>query len=824
MDIKKIWKKSWQHLVALLIFGVLTCVYFAPVVFEDKKLPQGDVIATQGMGRDAAVYHETTGDWSYWSNSMFGGMPHNYTYPLPTHNVFRRVANVLTLGSTRMSLDLLWIYLLGFYVLMIALGCNPWLAIVGAIAFAMGSYNIIIIGAGHIGKARVIATIPVIIAGVMWMYRKRYIIGTIVTMLAVGLNVYWNHQQISYYLLIMLVCLAVAYFIHALYHKQVKDFMLASVFLLVSAVIATLPAVDRLVPTMDYMKETMRGGAVLHAEGEVKEKQGGLGRDYAFQWSYGKAETMTLLIPNFYGGSSHYPIGEDSETYRAIKQYAGEKSAHRFVKNAPLYWGRQPFTSGPVYAGAIICFLFLLGLMVVEGKDGWWLVAAWLIGIMMSWGYNLPWFNNVLFDYLPLYNKFRTPSMALVITTTAMVILGMMALKRIMNREVKLSHIYIAAGISGGLCLLFALAPELSGNFIAYSDAHMPEWILGAFDADSRAMLESGAQMPKWVLGAFEADRHAMLQSDAWRSFIYIMLGFGVLWSYLRFPKMKQGLTIALLGVLILSDMWMVDKRFLNDSHFVSKQQLNEPTEANLQIQQDTDSDYRVLNLASNTFNESQTSYFHKSIGGYSPVKLRRYQDIIDCYMVNPLNMNVINMLNTRYIITKEGVQYNSEAMGNAWFVQNIQWVNNPNEEINAIGNADLKNIAIIDTCWMKQIKQQSFSNTDASVALVNYNPSHLVYQTNNPANGLVVFSEVYYKTWKAYIDGFEVPLIRTNYILRGVEVPAGRHQIELRCVDELYDKTHTWSLIASTLVVVIILSLLGMAVCMNHRKQELQA
>ena len=786
---KQIWQKSWPHLCVILIFHVLLVVYFAPEVFGNKQLPQGDVISSLGWGQDARLYHEATGDYADWSNAMFGGMPHNYAYSAPSKSIFHKIHKVLTCYIPPHTVMPLLMCLLGFYVFMLAFGCSPWLSMVGAIAYAFASYNFIIIDAGHVTKAEVIASIPAVIAGVKLCYDKKYVFGGILTLLATGLNVYWNHQQISYYTILMLLALAVAYLVFAITQKQMKSFWLTSFFLILIALFAILPAADRLIPSMDYSKETMRGGAVLHGSEDSDAGKTGLNRDYAFMWSYGKAETMTLLIPNFYGGSSNYPLGEDSEMYRTIKKYAGTSQAKQFVKSAPTYWGDQPFTSGPVYAGAIICFLFILGLMVVPQKERWWLLAAAVIGIVMSWGRNFPILNNWLFDHLPLYNKFRTPSMSLVMTTTSMAMMGMLALKEVRNRKVTLKQVGIAGGVTVGLCLLFVLFPSLAGSFSAKVDA----------------------QMPDWLTAAMITDRQHMLTADAWRSLVFILLAAASIVVYLRMEKMKSAVMVAIVGALILVDLWAVDKHFLNDSHFVpKKQQLITPTEADKQILADKDPDYRVLNLATNTFNESRTSYFHKSVGGYSPAKLRRYQDIIDYYFSGRLNMNVLNMLNTRYVITQQGVQLNPTAFGNAWFVNDVRWVNTPNDEIEAIGNADLQQVAFVDTCWQKAIKGKVVMTQPASIELTRYaNPGNLFYESESAENGLAVFSEVYYKTWKAFIDGEEVPVLRANYILRAIEIPAGKHQIEFRCKDELLVKTQWISIIASGLIVLVIALLL---------------
>ena len=789
IDWKQIWQQSWPHMVAIVAFVLMCVIYFAPEFFDNKQLPQGDVQSGVGMGHDARLYHEKTGEYADWSNAMFGGMPHNYAYSQPSKSVFRTVEDVVRIGLPNHTAAPLFLYLLGFYVFMLCVGCSPWMSILGAIAFALASYNIIIIDAGHINKCYVIATMPAVLGGIMLCYRKRYVAGIIVTLLSLGLNVYWNHQQISYYLLLMIIPLAIVYFIVAIREKTVKDFFVASAVLLLCAVMAIMPAADKLIPTMDYTKETMRGGAVLHDSADSEAGKSGLNRDYAFQWSYGKAETMTLLIPNFYGGSSNYPLGDKSETYKTLKKYAGASQARQYVKALPTYWGDQPFTSGPVYAGAIICFLFVLGLIVVPQKERWWLLVAAVIGIVLSWGRNFPSLNNWLFDHLPLYNKFRTPSMALVMTTTAMAIMAMLALKEVVERHVTLKQVGIAGGVTAGLCLLYALFPSLAGSFTAAVDA----------------------QLPDWLAPSIIADRQHLLTADAWRSIAFIVLSAAAILAYLKSEKMRSSILVAILAVLTLVDLWAVDKHFLNDDHFIPKRQsLWTPTDADKQIMADTDPDYRVLNLTSNTFNESRTSYYHKSIGGYSPAKLRRYQDIIDYYLSGRINMNVLNMLNTRYVITQNGAQLNPTAFGNAWFVKEIRWVNTPNEEIEAIGDADLKEVAFIDTCWRSKVQSEVAMTQPAFIELANYaNPGNLFYESESSENGIAVFSEVYYKTWRAFIDDEEVPVLRANYILRAVEIPAGKHTIEFRCKDELLQKSQVVSVAASALIALIILLLL---------------
>ncbi len=795
---KSVWQQSWPHLAAVAVFLLLVMVYFSPEVFDHKQLPQGDTMSAAGMGHDAREYHEKTGEWSHWSNAMFGGMPYNVTSGVNSKSIFRPLSHIAKFGFNGNTAGMLWLLLIGFYVFMLAVGCSPWLSIVGAIAFAFGSYNLIIIDAGHVTKGWVLATMPAVIGGCLLCYRKKYISGFIVTLIATGLNVYWNHQQISYYTLLMLIPLAISYFIYSLREKEQKHFWVASCLLLLAALMAVAPAADKLVPTWDYSKDTMRGGAVLHGTADSEAGKSGLNRDYAFMWSYGKMETMTLLIPDFYGGGSNYPLGEKSETYKTVKKYAGASQAKQFAKSVPTYWGDQPFTSGPVYAGAIICLLFVLGLIVVPGKERWWLLIVAVIGIVLSWGRNFPAVNNWLFDHLPLYNKFRTPSMSLVMTTTSMVMMAMLAMEEVIERRVTLKQAGIAGCVTAGLGLLFAVFPSLAGSFTGSVDA----------------------QLPDWLKQAIIADRQHLLTASAWRTIVFIVLAVAGIVAYIRTNKMKSAVLIALIGGLTLADLWAVDKHYLNDCHFVTKkQQLITPTTADKQILADTDPDYRVLNLASNTFNESRTSYFHKTIGGYSPAKLRRYQDIIDYYLSGKINMNVLNMLNTRYVITQEGVQRNYEAFGNAWFVNQVEWVKSPNEEIEAIADADLQAVAFIDTCWQSKMQGALTMTQPAKIELTNYaNPGNLFYESESSEDGLAVFSEVYYKTWKAFIDGKEVPVLRANYILRAIEIPAGKHTIEFRCRDELLIRMQVVSIIASILVILAVIGLITLSV-MRARK-----
>jgi hypothetical protein len=740
---------------------------------------------------------------------MFGGMPANYTYYPPFTNIFARIGG-LTGYVMQGNLNLIFLYLIGFYILLLSMGCKPWLSVVGATAYTFASFNLVSIEAGHVNKCLVMATMAPVIGGIILCYRKKYLWGIIVTLIFTGLNVLWSHQQISYYLLITILLLAIIYLIYAIKEHTLKDYLKSSAILVVVAILAIAPEAGKLITTADYTKETMRGGAVLKNNTEGEKASSGLDIDYAFQWSYGREETMTLLIPNFYGASSHYNIGKDSESYRVLRPTG---QADQFCRYAPTYWGDQPFTAGPVYVGAIICFLFVLGLQIVKGRERWWLLAATIISIILAWGRHFPAINDFLFYHLPLYNKFRTPSMALSIAEVTMVTLAILAVKAFMEHKDRaglLKPLYIAAGITGGLCLIYALFGGALMSFSSFMD-------------------ENYKNYPE-LLNALEADRRNMLTSDAWRSFFFIALSAGALWYYLRKPY-RPALLTAILGVLVLVDLWVVDKRFINYDSFMPRKRAQEivATPADQQILQDKDPNYRVLNLARDTYNESETSYFHKSIGGYSPAKLRRYQDIIDYYLARGVNMNVLNMLNGRYVIvpSQEGtqVQRNGGALGNVWFTDSLQWVNSPDEEIVALNDFNPAKTAIVDIAWKDKLpgwETLQGADSTAVIRLTDYaNPGYLIYESSSSIPRLAVFSEVYYKTWHAYIDGVEAPLVRVNYILRGLAVPAGNHKIELKCIDDIYYGGARISMIASIVVGFVLAGLFGYAIWTLFRRKE---
>lgn len=804
---KSIVKKIGPHVIVIVLFLLLDALYFSPVAFENKSLPQGDVQSAAGWGQDLRDYHQKTGEWDRWSNRMFGGMPHNYTYMEKEKNIFRPIAKVMQLGLQGSTMNVMFLYLLGFYFALIAMGYRRWLSFFGAIAFAFVSYNIVIIAAGHISKGLVMAMMAPALAGVILIYKRNYLLGSLMTLLSVGLSVYFTHQQISYYMLLMFFLVAVVYFIYALKEKTVAGFFKSSALLLLLAGLAVGPALGHLIPKADYAKDSMRGGAVLTQHKDQSKEHTGLDIDYAYQWSYGVGETMTLLIPDFYGGSSNYDLGEDSEFYRTLDEKAGRTQAIQYASQAPTYWGKQPFTSGPVYAGAIVCLLFVLGFFIVDKKNKWWLLLTALLGVVLSWGKNFPLLNDFLFYHLPLYNKFRTPSMSLVLTNFAMVWMSVLTLKTMIkakDRSVFIKPLVISLSIVGGLSLFFALFGGMLFDFSASSDTNFPAWL--------RASLLH--------------DRAQMLRHDAFRSLGYIFLGGVTVWALIT-KKIKPHYGLILLTLFTLVDLWSVDKRFLNNDDFTSKRSVENhvASPAVKQIMLDPDPDFRVWNGATNTFNESHTSYFVNTIGGYSPVKLRRTQDIIDFYLSGQPNQNILNMMNTKYFLmrTKQGEQVmrNPEAYGHAWFVDQVKLCATPDEEIRALGQINLKEEATVEKIWEKDLVGVSLQTSDAvaseakgTIELKDYvSPGHLVYTSSNALTKLAVFPEVYYKTWQATIDGKAAKVLRVNYNYRGLVVPSGQHTITFRCVDTVFDRASKWSLIFSIIDGLIILLLIVLLV-----------
>lgn len=761
----KISTKIWlPHVLAVLCFIVLTMVYFKPIVFERKVLPQSDTVSAIGMVKDATDFQKETGEFSGWSNGMFSGMPTTTVQGYPAFNIFGHFNNIGALGFDYYSAGIIMLCLLAAYLSFLCLGCSVPLAILGAFSVAFVSYNFIILQVGHVTKAYAIACMLPTISGLyLFLKEDRPWRGALLLLLGAGMLIASSHIQIDYYTLLIMGCIWLVYGIYAIKGKSVMPFLKRTLILIGIGLLAILPSANNIFPTYEYGKDTMRGGQVLEQPADAKESKG-LDIDYAFSWSQGKAETFTLLVPNFYGGSSHETLSEDAPLR---KRYG--------LPQAPTYWGDQPFTSGPVYAGAIICFLFILGLFVVKGPEKWWILAGTLLGLILSWGRNLMAVNEFLFHHLPFYSKFRTPAMALVMVTTLMALFAVLTLKQIFSDphpERYKKPLWYSAGITGGLCLLFALFGPSLFAFMSPGDAAMT------------------SQWPADAIESLRQTRIAMLKADAWRSLLLVAIGTGLIACYIG-KKLKATPTLLIMAGVILLDLWTIDRRYLNDSHFQKKQQTEVyPTDIDLAILQDPDPNYRVFNASTNTFNESMTSYFHKSIGGYSPAKLRRYQDIIDYHLSRKMNPKVLNMLNTKYFIVPSqaggGVQLNEAALGNAWFIDSVQWVPTNNAEIEALYTFEPAQTAVVHEEFRTMLPETAcLASTDTAarhIRLTTYKPNYLAYHSDNTHDGLAVFSEVYYpKEWTAYIDGQEVPHFRVNYILRGLWIPAGPHDIEFR-------------------------------------------
>ncbi|NDK56850.1 YfhO family protein [Pontibacter fetidus] len=791
------------HLIAVLVFLVLTAVYFAPVVFEDKGMAQHDILQFRGGAQEIMAHREKTGEEALWTNSMFGGMPSyliNTRYPGDLSGV---IHTVLSLNLPAMAGNI-FVTLLCAYILLVTLGMRSWLAIVGAIAFGFTSYNIIILEAGHNTKSLTIAYIPMVLAGLLYALRKNLWIGAALFALGLTLNLHFNHLQMTYYMLLLVIVWGIIELVYAAKNGTIVELVKRGFVLLLAAVLAVGVNFGRLATTAEYSKYSIRGKSELTAPNSGDKTSSGLDREYAFNWSYGISETMTLLIPDFYGGSSNTPLDKDSETYKAfVGMGAPPVQAEQIVSQGiPTYWGAQPMTSGPVYVGAIICFLFVLGLFIVDRRWTSWLVAGTILSLVLAWGHNFSAFNYFMFDYFPGYNKFRAVASALVIAQITIPLLAMLALWRVFRDRDTIKELdrklLIAGGITAGICLLV--------------------WLFGGM-ASFSSVVDAQLQQAQFPLDAIRADRESMMKSDAFRSFAFIVLALGVLYFYVK-NKLSATIAIAGVGVLVLVDLWTVDKRYLESDDFKNQVLTNyfQPSPADQIILQDKDKSYRVIDMT-NPFNSARSSYFHKNVGGYHGAKLRRYQDLIDRH-ISQNNLEVLRMLNTRYAITgdpKEPVQRVPGALGNAWFVDNIMKVTTPDAELEALGDIDAGKTAIVDVAKFP-VQEQNYTSANATIKLATYEPDYLKYEYQAEKPGFVVFSEIYYEAgWQAYLDGKPVDHLRADYILRAMQVPAGKHTIEFRFEPKTYAIGNTISLVSSILLLLV----LAGAVAYSFKKKE---
>ena len=787
------------HILVLLIFIAISFIYFSPVL-EGKKLDQHDIKTYKGMSKEIKDFRESTGEEALWTNSMFSGMPAYQISVKYKKNLIQYVDKILTLGLPR-PVNLLFLYLLGFYILLLTLKVDYRIAFIGSIAFAFSSYFFIIIQAGHMSKAHAIAYLPIVVAAVLYTYRGKMLLGGALTALAVALEVYTNHFQITYYLVLVLLIIGLFQLYKDFKNKNLTDFFKRSGILILAAVLAAGTSLTRLKTTSDYGKESTRGKSELTSN--IDNKTQGLDKDYATQWSYGIAESMTLLIPNFYGGSSSSSVLslEDSKTLDFLKKFKNKKLANSLAQyKSSSYWGDQPIVSGPTYAGAIVIFLFILGLLFVKSELRIWLLLATIMSLMLAWGKNFMPLTNFFLDFFPGYNKFRAVSMILIIAEFTIPLLAFIALDKFLSSSIdnneKQKPLKLAFYITGGLTLIFALFPTMFLDFTSENDLNP---------------LAAGVITPDNFLESLALDRSSLLSTDAWRSFIFIGLTFGVLMLYLR-NSLKSQYVILIVGILVVCDMWNVNKRYLNDDNFVRKNKVKipyKPTQADNFILNDKDPNFRVFNSSVSTFNDASTSYFHKSIGGYHGAKLKRYQELIE-FHISKGNMNVLNMLNTRYFISRDGKpQLNSAALGNAWFINNINLVLNADEEIDALKDFDPINTAIVDNRFSNYIIP-NLDNSSSTIQLDIYKPNYLKYSSESTNDGIAIFSEIYYnKGWDAYIDGVKTDYFRANYVLRALNIPSGNHIIEFKFQPSVYSISENISL-ASSLILFILLFLIS--------------
>lgn len=797
-------KKLLPDLIAILAFVLLSFAYFFPADIENRILFQHDTAAGAGAGQEVKEYYEQTGERSRWTNSLFGGMP---MYQIaPSYDSTKSLQWVQKAYQLFLPdyVCLTFMLMLGFYILLRVFGIPVWLAGLGGIMWAFSSYFFILISAGHIWKFITLAYVPPTIAGIVLAYRGKLLWGGILTALFVALQITSNHVQMSYYFFFVILFFVGAYFEKAWRTKTLPQFFKASAVLIVAALVGIAANVSNLYHTYAYSKETMRGKSELVQTGDAaKQTSSGLDRDYITQWSYGIDETLTLLVPNFKGGASAALSQSETAMSKANPMYSS------LYGSLTQYFGTQPMTSGPVYVGAFVLFLFVLGCFIVKGPLKWALIGATFFSIVLSWGKNFMPLTDFFIDYVPLYNKFRAVSSILVIAEFTIPLLAIFALKRLLEEPEILKQEKKPLGISllltAGIALLLAVAPgSIGSGYVPAQEAQMLQ------NAVNQQMIPANELSD--ILANLGEMRAELVSSDALRSFIIIGIGCSLLWLYAS-GKLRSSLTIAGITILCLADMWGVNKRYLNDAQFVPHSIRTETftkTNTDELILQDTSLDYRVLNFATSTFDDNNTSYWHKSVGGYHPAKLRRYQEMIEHHIspemqaaykaiataggemdsVDANKFRVLNMLNTKYFIFPAGQQrqtvpiLNPHAYGNAWFVNKVQYVNNANEEIDALDSIIPTETAVVDARFKDVLKgtTESYKDSLSSIRLTSYAPNRLTYETNNAQDGIAVFSEIYYPDgWHVTIDGQPAELARADYILRTMYVPAGQHTIEMR-------------------------------------------
>ena len=823
-------KKCLPDVLAVLLFAVLAFAYFFPADIEGRILYRHDSSAGRGAGQEGIEYLQKTGERSRWTNALFGGMP---TYQMaPSYgstDLLTKAVNAYHIWLPE-NVWYVFAYLLGFYILLRAFDFRQHLAALGSIIWAFSTYFLIIIAAGHIWKVWALAYLPPMIAGIVLAYKGKYLWGLLLTAIFTAFEINANHVQMTYYYLFIILFMVIGWFVEAIRKKELVKFAKATGICLAGAAIGVSINLSNLYHTWQYSKESMRGKSELVKKNSSNQTNSGLERDYITQWSYGIDETWTLLVPNTKGGAS-VPL---SESEKAMEH--AENDFIPIYQQIGQYWGEQPGTSGPVYVGAFVMMLFILGLFIVKGAIKWSLLAATILSILLSWGRNFMGFTDFFLDYIPMYAKFRTVASILVIAEFTIPLLAMLALKKLMDEpeqlKPRMKYVGISFLLTGGIALLFSIMPSMFfDSFISSSEM--------------RAIQGLPAEYIQPLVANLTEMRQAVFTADALRSFYIILVGTGILLAFM-IGKLKKEYAIGIILVLCLVDLWTVNKRYLNDSMFVPKSEREAPqqkTQTDELILRDQTLDYRVLNLASNTFNENETSYYHKSIGGYHAAKLRRYQEMIEQY-INPEMQSlfgavsnaagdmtqvngdsicpVLNMLNTKYFIFPlQGGQtvpiQNPYVYGNAWMVDKIQYVNNANEEIAAVGKIDLRHEAVADAKFKSQLGEAILQDTASVVTITEYEPNRLKYNVNTGKGGVLVFSEIYYPGWTATVDGEPVELGRVDYILRALNIKPGKHEVELSFFPKSVNTTET----IAYLSYVILLLIIGGAAFIEWRKRK---
>ena len=825
--------KKWiPYVVAILLFIAISLMYFSPLL-KGKQLLQSDIINYKGSAKEIFDYRAATGEDILWTNSMFGGMPGFQIAVLYKTNVAKFFNSLFKVWLPHPA-GILFVLLLGFFILLLTLKVDPWLSIVGAIAFAFSSYFFLTISVGHNAKTLAVAYMPAILSGVVLTFRGRYLLGGAVTALFFAIEFAVNHVQMTYYFMMLLGFVVLAEFTYAMIRKQYLHFVKSLAVLIIAGGISVIPNVSPLWTSYEYMKETIRGKPELTSE--LENKSSGLDKDYITQWSYGIGETFTLMIPNAKGGSDGYI----KETKSALDNV--DRKFRNDIGQQNHYWGNMPFTAGPVYVGAIMCFLFILGLFIVKGRLKWALFGVTVLAIMLAWGHNFAFLTDFFIHNVPFYNKFRAVSSILIIAQITIPLLGILALKQIADdpkiiKEERL-FFFLSLGLTAGLTLIFILFPSTFFNFIKNSEvAQFNDYIKQGTD---RNVIND-------FISNLEIARISIFKMSCWRTLAFIVIGAGILWMYASLKKTNKYFLYAVIGLLIVIDMVPVDRKYLNDDNFQNKNKIDKPfvaSQADNYILQDTTLSYRVLNLTAGNFTtDASTSYFHKSIGGYHAAKLQRYQDLIEHRiirehdrLINTLKSNVpdsvltatlygltsLNMLNTKYYIYNPESRplLNPAALGNAWFIKKITWVNSADEEIKALDNFIPATTAVIDKRFEKETTGFTGEvNPQSEIKLTAYHPNRLTYEAKNlKTDQLAVFSEIYYsKGWNAYIDGAKVPYLRANYVLRALLIPAGDHKIEFKFEPKSYIIGEKVSFAGSVLLVL----LLGAALFFEFRKRR---